>query len=95
MALIPLHDRIIVQRIEAEVKTASGLFIPDAAREKPSQGKVIAVGAGRVSEQGNVSPLTVKVGDVVLFGKYSGTEFKYDGIELLILNESDVLAIIG
>ncbi len=94
MALKPLHDRIIVQRIEAEIKTAAGLFIPDAAQEKPSQGKVIAIGNGRVSEQGTVYPLTVKEGDIVLFGKYAGTEVKHDGVSLLIINESDVLAII-
>jgi chaperonin GroES len=89
----PLHDRIIVKRIEEEDKSKGGIIIPDTAKEKPQQGKVIAVGPGR-REDGKVLPLDVKAGDKVLFAKYSGTEFKLDGEEHLILREDDVLGVI-
>jgi len=90
----PLHDRVLVKRIDAEEKTAGGLFIPDTAKEKPQQARVIAVGTGRVGKDGVVHPLTVKAGDVVLFGKYTGDEIKLDGDNHLILREDDILAII-
>ncbi|MBF0609815.1 MAG: co-chaperone GroES [Magnetococcales bacterium] len=90
----PLHDRVIVKRLESEEKTASGIIIPDTAKEKPIQGEVIAVGKGAVKEDGSVRPLEVKAGDRVLFGKYSGTEVKLDGQELLILRESDIMGIV-
>ena len=89
----PLHDRIIVRRLEEEEKSTGGIIIPDTAKEKPQQGKVIAVGPGK-REDGKVLPLDVKAGDTVLFGKYSGTEFKLDGEEHLILREDDVLGVI-
>ena len=89
----PLHDRIIVKRLEEEDKSKGGIIIPDTAKEKPQQGKVIAVGAGK-REDGKVLPLDVKAGDTVLFAKYSGTEFKLEQDELLILRESDILAIV-
>ncbi len=89
----PLHDRIIVKRLEEEDKSKGGIIIPDTAKEKPQQGKVIAVGAGR-REDGKVLPLDVKAGDTVLFAKYSGTEFKLDGEEHLILREDDVLGVV-
>lgn len=89
----PLQDRLIVERLEGEEKTASGLYIPDTAKEKPQQGKVIAVGKGRVREDGSVQPLDVKSGDRILFGKYSGTEIKIDGNDYLILREDDVLGV--
>jgi len=94
MSIRPLHDRIIVKRIEEEQKTKSGIIIPDTAKEKPLEGSVIAVGNGRKSEDGKVSPLDVKTGDKILFGKYAGTEIKVDGVEHLILREEDVLAVI-
>jgi chaperonin GroES len=90
----PLHDRILVERIEAETKTAGGIIIPDSAQEKPMQGKVRAVGAGARDESGKLVPLDVKAGDTILFGKWSGTEVKIDGKELLIMKESDVLGIV-
>jgi chaperonin GroES len=89
----PLHDRIIVKRLEEDDKSKGGIIIPDTAKEKPQQGKVIAVGAGR-REDGKVLPLDVKAGDTVLFAKYSGTEFKLDGEEHLILREDDVLGVV-
>ena len=89
----PLHDRIIVQRIEESEQKVGGIIIPDTAKEKPQQGKVIAVGAGKVKEDGNRQPLDVKAGDTILFGKYSGQEIKLDGVEYLIMKEEDVLAI--
>jgi chaperonin GroES len=89
----PLHDRIIVKRLEEDEKSKGGIIIPDTAKEKPQQGKVIAVGAGR-REDGKVLPLDVKAGDTVLFAKYSGTEFKLDGEEHLILREDDVLGVV-
>ena len=94
MKFRPLHDRVIVKRVEEEDKTAGGIIIPDAAKEKPQQGKVIAVGKGKILENGKVSPLDVKKGDRILFGKYSGQEIKIDGEEHLIMREDDILAII-
>ena len=90
----PLADRVLVMPSKAEEKTASGIIIPDTAKEKPMQGEVIAVGKGRVADDGKVSPLEVKVGDKVLYGKYSGTEVTFDSIEYLIMRESDIFAII-
>ena len=94
MNIRPLHDRIIVERLEEETTTASGIIIPDSAKEKPVQGNVIAVGKGKVSEDGKVLPLDVKVGDKVLFGKYSGTEVKIEGNEYLMMREDDVLGVV-
>jgi len=94
MKFRPLHDRIVVKRIDAEEKTAGGIIIPDSAQEKPSQGEVIAVGPGGRDEAGKLTPLDVKVGEIVLFGKWSGTEVKIDGQDLLIMKESDVMGII-
>jgi len=91
----PLHDRVVVRRIEAEEKSPGGIIIPDTAKEKPSQGEVIAVGPGGRDETGKLIPLDVKAGDRVLFGKWSGTEVKIDGEELLIMKESDIMGIIG
>ncbi|MBX7144394.1 MAG: co-chaperone GroES [Oligoflexia bacterium] len=90
----PLQDRLIVERLEGEEKTASGLYIPETAKEKPQQGRVIAVGKGRVQEDGTVRPLDLKEGDRILFGKYSGTEIKVDGSEYLIMREDDVLGVL-
>jgi len=94
MKIKPLQDRIIVKRLEEEEKTKGGIIIPDAAKEKPQEGKVIAVGDGKVLENGQKFAMTVKVGDKILFGKYSGTEIKIDGEEHLILREDDVLGIL-
>ena len=94
MNIRPLHDRIIVERLEEETTTASGIIIPDSAKEKPVQGNVIAVGKGKVTEDGKVLPLDVKVGDKVLFGKYSGTEVKLDGKEFLMMREDDILGVV-
>jgi chaperonin GroES len=94
MKLRPLHDRVIIKRLEAETKSAGGIVIPDSATEKPIKGEVIAVGAGKILENGNVRALAVKAGDKVLFGKYSGTEVKVDGEELLVMREEDLVAII-
>ena len=94
MDLRPLNDRLIVERLEAEKKTASGILLPDAASEKPDLGKVLAVGNGKILEDGKVRPLDVKVGDTILFGKYSGQTFKHDGVELLMMREEDVYAIV-
>lgn len=94
MKIRPLYDRIIVKRVEAELKTKGGLYIPDTAKEKPIEGEVIAVGHGKVQENGSLRALEVKVGDRILFGKYSGTEIKLDGEEHLILREDEVLAVI-
>ena len=91
----PLHDRILVRRIDAEEKTAGGLIIPDSAKEKPQEGEVLAVGAGLRSESGALTPLDIKVGDHILFEKWSGTEVTIDGEELLIMKESDVLGVIA
>ncbi|WP_205479011.1 co-chaperone GroES [Sphingomonas arenae] len=94
MAFRPLHDRVLVRRVEAEEKTAGGIIIPDTAKEKPQEGEVIAVGTGARSENGTVTPLEVKAGDRILFGKWSGTEVKVDGEDLLIMKESDILGIL-
>ncbi len=94
MKLRPLHDRVIVKRLDAETKSAGGIVIPDTATEKPSKGKVIAVGTGKIQEDGKVRPMAVKAGDKVLFGKYSGTEVKVDGEDLLVMREEDLMAII-
>ena len=94
MKFRPLHDRVVVRRIEAEEKSAGGIILPDTAKEKPSQGEVIAVGPGGRDESGKLIPIDVKQGDRVLFGKWSGTEVKIDGQELLIMKESDIMGII-
>ena len=95
MKFRPLHDRVVVRRIEAEDKSAGGIIIPDTAKEKPSQGEVIAVGPGGRDESGKLIPIDVREGDRVLFGKWSGTEVKIDGEELLIMKESDIMGIIA
>jgi chaperonin GroES len=95
MAFRPLHDRVVVRRIEADQKTAGGIIIPDSAQEKPSEGEVIAVGEGARDDDGDRIPLDVKVGDRVLFGKWSGTEVKIAGEDLLIMKESDIMGIVG
>jgi len=94
MKIRPLHDRIIVKRLEEERKTASGIVIPDTAAEKPDQGEVKAVGKGKKTDDGNIIPLDVKVGDRVLFGKYSGQTVKVEGDELLVMREEDIMAIV-
>jgi chaperonin GroES len=94
MKFRPLHDRVVVRRIDAEQKSLGGIIIPDTAQEKPSQGKVVAAGPGGRDEQGRLVPLDVKVGDTVLFGKWSGTEVKIDGEELLIMKESDIMGVL-
>ncbi|WP_137390094.1 co-chaperone GroES [Rhodoligotrophos defluvii] len=94
MSFRPLHDRVVVRRIEEVAKTPGGIIIPDTAQEKPQQGEVIAVGPGARGEDGKVTPLDVKTGDKVLFGKWSGTEVKIDGQELLIMKESDIMGVI-
>ena len=91
----PLHDRVLVRRVEAEEKTAGGIIIPDTAKEKPQEGEVVAAGAGTKDEAGKVTPLDVKAGDKILFGKWSGTEVKLNGEDLLIMKESDILGIVG
>ena len=94
MKFRPLHDRVVVKRIEEEAKTAGGIIIPDTAKEKPQQGEVIAVGPGGRDEAGKIIPLDVKVGERVLFGKWSGSEVKIDGEDLLIMKESDILGVL-
>jgi chaperonin GroES len=94
MKFRPLHDRVLVRRLEGEEKTAGGIIIPDTAKEKPTEGEVVAVGPGTRSEDGKLHPLDVKVGDRILIGKWSGTEVKIDGTEYLILKESDVMGVI-
>jgi chaperonin GroES len=94
MAFKPLHDRVLVRRIESEEKTAGGLIIPDSAKEKPSEGEIIAVGEGARKDSGELIPMAVAAGDKILFGKWSGTEVKVDGKDLLIMKESDILGII-
>jgi chaperonin GroES len=94
MKLRPLHDRVLVKRLDSEEKTAGGIIIPDTAKEKPMEGKVVAAGTGARDEGGKLQPLDVKKGDKILFGKWSGTEVKIDGEELLIMKESDILAVI-
>jgi chaperonin GroES len=94
MKLRPLHDRVIIKRLDNERKTASGIVIPDSAAEKPDQGEILAVGNGKVGDDGKVRPLGVKVGDKVLFGKYSGQTVKVDGDELLVMREEDIMAVV-
>ncbi len=94
MSIRPLHDRVVVKRLEQETKTASGIVLPDAAAEKPDQGEVKAVGKGKKADDGKVVPLDVKVGDRVLFGKYSGQTVKVDGDELLVMREEDIMGVI-
>ena len=94
MKIRPLHDRVIIKRMEEERTTAGGIVIPDTAAEKPIRGEVIAVGNGKILENGEVRPMDVKVGDKVLFGKYAGTEIKVDGEELLVMREDDIVAVI-
>lgn len=94
MNLRPLHDRVIVRRMEEETTTAGGIVIPDNAAEKPSRGEILAAGDGKVTDAGETRPLTVKVGDKVLFGKFAGTEVKVDGEELLVMREDDIVAVI-
>ncbi len=94
MNIRPLHDRVIVKREAKETTTASGIIIPDSGQETPSRGTIVAIGNGKVLENGDVRALEVKVGDIVLFGKYSGTEFKADGDEFLYMNESDIIGVI-
>ena len=91
----PLHDRVAVEPIEKEEKTAGGIIIPDAAKEKPMQGKIVAVGKGSKNDKGEVTPLDVKIGDVVLYGKWAGTEVEVGGKKLMIMKESDIMGIIG
>jgi chaperonin GroES len=95
MGFRPLHDRVLVRRVEADEKTAGGIIIPDTAKEKPQEGEVIAVGTGARADDGKVTPLDVKAGDKILFGKWSGTEVKIDGEDLIIMKESDILGIVG
>jgi chaperonin GroES len=94
MAFRPLHDRVVIRRVEAEEKTSGGIIIPDTAKEKPMEGEVVAVGPGARGEDGKIQPLDVKAGDRVLFGKWSGTEVKLDGEDLIIMKESDIMGII-
>ena len=95
MKFRPLHDRVVVKRVDAEEKTAGGIIIPDSAKEKPSQGEIVAVGPGARDEAGKLVPLDVKAGDRVLFGKWSGTEVKLDGVEYLIMKEADILGVLA
>ena len=95
MAFTPLHDRVLVRRLEGEEKTAGGLIIPDSAKEKPSEGEIVAVGAGARDDDGDRIPMDVKAGDRILFGKWSGTEITLDGEEMLIMKESDIMGIIA
>ena len=94
MKFRPLHDRVVVRRIDEEEKSAGGIIIPDTAKEKPSQGEIVAVGSGTRNENGEITPMDVQVGDTVLFGKWSGTEIKIDGEDLLIMKESDVMGVL-
>ena len=95
MAFRPLHDRVVVKRLEGEEKTKGGILIPDSAKEKPQEGKIVAVGPGARDEGGKLVPLDLKAGDRVLFGKWSGTEVKIDGEDLLIMKESDIMGVVG
>ncbi|MEM9840421.1 MAG: co-chaperone GroES [Pseudomonadota bacterium] len=95
MAFRPLHDRVLVRRVEEDEKSAGGIIIPDTAKEKPQQGQVVAVGSGTRSENGDITPLDVSEGDTILFGKWSGTEVKLEGEDLLIMKESDILGILS
>lgn len=94
MKVRPLHDRVIVKRLEEERKTASGIVIPDAATEKPDQGEIVAVGNGKVGDDGKLRPMNVKVGDKILFGKYAGQTFKIDGVEYLTMREDDIIGVV-
>jgi chaperonin GroES len=94
MKFRPLHDRVVIKRIEAEARTAAGIIIPDTAKEKPAEGEIIAVGPGGRDENGKLIPIDIKVGDHVLFGKWSGTEVKIDGQDLLIMKESDIMGVL-
>src|SRR5487761_699694 len=94
MKFRPLHDRVVIERVDAEAKTAGGIIIPDTAQEKPQQGNVIAVGPGGRDESGKLIPIDIKIGDRILFGKWSGTEVKLDGQELLIMKESDIMGVL-
>ena len=94
MKIRPLHDRVVVRRVEDERKSPGGIVIPDTAAEKPMQGEVLAVGNGKIQEDGSVRPLDVKIGDKVLFGKYAGTEFRQDGEEVLMMREDDIMGVI-
>jgi len=95
MKFKPLHDRVVVERLDSDEKTAGGIIIPDSAQEKPMQGKILAVGSGARDDSGKIQPLDVKEGDTILFGKWSGTEVKIDGKDLLIMKESDIMGIIS
>ena len=95
MKIRPLHDRVIVKRVEEETTTAGGIVLPGSAAEKPSQGVILAVGTGKVLDNGELRPLEVKVGDKVLFGKYSGNEVKIDGEELIVMREDDIMGVLG
>ena len=95
MSFRPLHDRVLVRRVEAEEKTAGGIIIPDTAKEKPQEGEVVAIGTGARAESGTITPLDLKAGDKILFGKWSGTEVKLNGEDLIIMKESDVLGIVA
>ena len=95
MSFRPLHDRVLVRRVTAEEKTAGGIIIPDTAKEKPQEGEVVAAGGGLKADDGKITPLDVKAGDKILFGKWSGTEVKIDGEELLIMKESDIMGVIA
>mgnify|MGYP000957812826 CR=1 FL=1 len=95
LQLKPLADRVVLKKLDAEDKTSGGIVLPDTAKEKPQQGEILAVGPGRVDDKGNRTPMEVKVGDKVLFAKYSGTEVKTEGVEYLIMTERDILAVVG
>jgi chaperonin GroES len=95
MKFRPLHDRVVVRRVDSEEKTAGGIILPDTAQEKPSEGEIIAIGSGARDEAGKLVPLDVKKGDIVLFGKWSGTEIKINGEDLLIMNESDIMGVMA
>ena len=95
MKFKPLHDRVVVERLDSDEKTAGGIIIPDSAQEKPMQGKILAIGSGARDETGKIQPLDVKEGDTILFGKWSGTEVKIDGKDLLIMKESDIMGILS
>ena len=95
MSLRPLHDRVLVKPLDADKKTAGGIIIPDTAQEKPQEGKVVAVGAGKRGDDGSIMPMDVKKGDRILYGKWSGTEVKIDGKDMMIMSESDIMGIVG
>ncbi len=95
MSLRPLHDRVLVKPLEADTKTAGGIIIPDTAQEKPQEGKVVAVGPGKRGDDGSITPMDVKKGDRILYGKWSGTEVKIDGKDMMIMSESDIMGIVG